>query len=288
MIDNTLQTGGKPQYTGSVIPLPEPPAGVNVIRDVEFGSHERQRYDVYLPQALSAPMPVVVFFHPGGWMRRDKRAVRTMFVLEHGYALVSIGYRLAQDACFPAQVQDVNAGMKHLIENASTYGVDTSRIVLAGTSAGAHLAALAALARDQADFNTVPNLELKGVVAIYGAYDFPQFLTAVQNSETDQSSAESPLGLLIGGDPLRHPDKLVTISPVTYARRDAPPFLIMHGEQDKVLPWAQSASLAGELVKQGASVDFEIIPNAGHGDEVFRQPPISDRIVRFIDRVMAL
>ncbi|SLN44621.1 hypothetical protein PSM7751_02043 [Pseudooceanicola marinus] len=71
------QTPAKPQHTGTVIPLPEVPPGVEVIHDVSFGPHERQAYDVYLPEGAERPLPVVVFFHPGAWQRRDKRAGRT-------------------------------------------------------------------------------------------------------------------------------------------------------------------------------------------------------------------
>lgn len=272
----------KRQHTGTVIPEPELPQGVDVIRDVAFGPHERQRYDVYLPQGVTRPMPVVIFFHPGAWSRRDKRAVRTMFVLEHGFALVSIGYRLSQHAPFPAQIKDANAGLRHVLDHAADYGIDPDRLVLAGASAGAHLATLVALARNVEAFRPPRDLAPRGVVAIYGAFDIAALLADQAKIEIDHSSADSPLAQLIGGLPADHPDAVRAMSPSTYLRPDAPPFYVLHGMGDHVLPWSQSAEFAGALARLGVPVQFEAVPGAGHGDAVFRTPPIADRIVRFI------
>lgn len=269
-------------HTGTPIPEPAVPAGVEVRRDVSFGPHERQSYDVYLPHDAARPLPVVVFFHPGAWSRRDKRAVRTMFVLEHGFALVSIGYRLAQHAPFPAQIQDANTGLRHLIEHADDYGIDITRLVIAGTSAGAHLGSLAALARDVPLFNPVAALKPRGVVAIYGAYDLQGMIDGQDEIEIDHSGPDSPLARLVGGIPSEHRDTLALMSPQTYVRPDAPPFFVLHGIDDIVLPWSQSAAFAAALAKAGVAVNFEAVKGAGHGDERFRTAPISDRIMAFI------
>lgn len=278
---------GKRLHTGTPIPEPEVPAGVDVLRDISFGPHERQCYDVYLPRDAARPLPVVVFLHPGAWSRRDKRAVRTMFVLEHGFALVSIGYRLAQHAPFPAQIQDVNAGIGHLLDHTDSYGIDASRLVIAGTSAGAHLGSLVALAGGVPAFNPIPDLNPCGVVAIYGAYDMPSMIAGQDQIETDHTGPDAPLSLLIGGDPAQNPDALVAMSPQTYVRPDAPPFYILHGTEDHVLPWSQSAEFAAALVRAGVAVTFETVPGAGHGDEKFRTAPVSDRIMAFITDVTA-
>lgn len=283
-----MNVSHKPLHKGTEIPLPEVPPGADVVRDVHYGSHERQSYDVYLPKDAKRPMPVVVFLHPGAWSRRDKRAVRTMFVLEHGFALVSIGYRLAQHARFPAQVNDVNDGLRHLIANADTYGIDCNRLVLAGTSAGAHLASLAVLAQDHDAFHPVAGLTPRGIVAIYGAYDMPRLLREEDQVDIDQTSPDSPLGLMFGEAPVNRPDLLREISPITYAAAGAPPFLIMHGREDRVLPWTQSADMATRLIELGVDVTLRVLPSAGHGDEAFRRPPVSDQIVAFIQTVTAM
>ncbi len=285
MTSSSQTTPVRRLHTGTPIPEPEVPADVAVIRDVAFGPHERQCYDVYLPRHAARPLPVVVFLHPGAWSRRDKRAVRTMFVLDHGFALVSIGYRLAQHAPFPAQIQDVNAGIRHLLAHADSYGIDPARLVIAGTSAGAHLGALAALARDVPGFGAIRDLKPRGVVAIYGAYDMPAMIAGQDAIEIDHTGPDSPLAALIGGDPAGHPDILAAMSPQTYVRPDAPPFCILHGIDDHVLPWSQSAGFAAALVRAGVAVTFETVPGAGHGDEKFRSAPVSDRIMAFIAEV---
>ncbi|MFD1343141.1 alpha/beta hydrolase fold domain-containing protein [Litorisediminicola beolgyonensis] len=279
------QTTAKPQHTGTAIPLPEVPPGVEVIRDVSFGAHERQAYDVYLPEGATRPLPVVVFLHPGAWQRRDKRAVRTMFVLEHGFALVSIGYRLAQQARFPAQVQDVNDGLRHLLDHADEYGIDPDRMVLAGTSAGAHLASLAVLAKDHAAFHPVEGLAPRGIVSVYGAYDMPKLLEGATDLSTDHVSAESPLGLMFGAPPLTRMDLLREVSPASYIRSDAPPFLILHGREDHVLPWQQSAEFATRLIEAGVNTTLQVVPHVGHGAEAFRTGPVADEITAFVKRV---
>ncbi|WP_370267326.1 alpha/beta hydrolase fold domain-containing protein [Nioella sp.] len=270
------------QHTGTPIPEPTVPDHVDVIRDVSFGPHERQSYDVYLPRGATKPLPVVVFMHPGAWMRRDKRAVRVMFALDHGFAVVSIGYRLAQHAQFPAQVQDVNAGLRHLLDHAAEYGIDPERMVLSGTSAGAHLAALTVLARDVPAFDPVESLSPRAVVAVYGAYDMPALIANQDSIEVDHTGEESPLGMMTGGLPKDHMDTLEAMSPMHKIRADAPPFYVLHGMADHVLPWRQSADFAAALAQAGVVVRFDPVPGAGHGDERFRTPPISDRIVDFI------
>lgn len=273
------------QHTGTVIPEPVVPDNVDVIRDVSFGPHERQSYDVYLPKGAERPLPVVVFLHPGAWSRRDKRAVRVMFALEHGFALVSIGYRLAQHARFPAQVQDVNAGLGHLLAHAADYGIDPARVVISGTSAGAHLGSLAVLARDVEAFDPVKDFAPRGVVSIYGAYDMLGLLAAQDDIEIDHTSSESPLGLMTGGLPAEHTSLLQSMSPLAHIRADAPPFYVLHGMADHVLPWSQSADFASALAHAGVPVRFEPVPGAGHGDERFRTRPVSDRIVGFMKEV---
>lgn len=273
------------QHTGTPIPEPTVPEDVDVIRDVAFGPHERQSYDVYLPRGVTRPLPVVVFLHPGAWSRRDKRAVRVMFALDHGFAIVSIGYRLAQHAPFPAQVQDVNAGLRHLLDHAADYGIDPGRLVLTGTSAGAHLAALAVLARDVAEFDPVVDLAPRGIVAIYGGYDMPALIAGQDHIEIDHTSAESPLGMMTGGIPAERMETVKAMSPLMYVRPDAPPFYVLHGMEDHVLPWRQSADFASALSRVGVPVRFDPVPGAGHGDERFRTAPISDRIVGFLAEV---
>lgn len=258
---------------------------MEVIRDIAFGPHERQAYNFHLPEGAEQPLPVVVFFHPGAWQRRDKRAVRTMFVLEHGFALVSIGYRLAQHARFPAQVQDVNEELRHLIAHAADYGIDPDRMVLAGTSAGAHLASLAVLAKDHAAFHPVEGLAPRGIVSVYGAYDMPGLLEGAAYLSTDHVSAESPLGMMFGAPPLERTDLLREISPASFIRRDAPPFLILHGREDHVLPWQQSADFAYRLIETGVNATLQVVPHVGHGHEAFCTGHVADEITAFAKRV---
>ncbi|MCW4630580.1 alpha/beta hydrolase [Marinomonas rhodophyticola] len=260
MTQSDQQHSAPRQHNGTPIPLPEVPKGVRVIRDVSFGPHERQAYDVYIPEGATGPLPVVVFFHPGAWSRRDKQAVRLMFALEQGFALVSIGYRLAQHAQFPAQVQDANDGIRHLIEHAKEYQIDVDRMVLTGTSAGAHLASLACLATSEADFHPVPELKPRGVVGIYGAYNLADMIADQDAMEIDHTSIDSPLGKMFGEPPAQRPDLLKKISPSSYVRSGLPPMLLMHGHEDIVLPWRQTTNFAELLIDAGTEVTVKVVP----------------------------
>ncbi|QDA36182.1 alpha/beta hydrolase (plasmid) [Paracoccus liaowanqingii] len=268
-------------HRGTPIPDPVPPEGTTVLRDIAFGPHPRQAYDLYLPKDCEKPVPVVVFAHGGAWVRRDRRAVRMMHVLNHGFALASIGYRLATDFPFPAQVQDYRQAAAHLVAHALGHGIDPTRVFFSGASAGGHLANLAALAVHEPEFG--PTVPVRGVVSIYAPSDLIAMAGPMLGG-LDHDAPDAPANQLLGGEVRKHPDLARRASPVTYVSPDAPPFLLLHGDADRVIPFSQSVILDAHLRLAGIESDLIQLKGIGHGAPEFQEPPASDAIAAFLSR----
>lgn len=168
-----------------------------------------------------------------------------------GWAVLSIDYRLSSEAVFPAQRDDVVAAIEWLREEGcARHRLDPDRIVLWGESAGAHLAALAALIR--------PSL-VSAVVDWYGPSDLGLLL-----ADIDPSSEPTREQALLGGPGRFSPDLVQAASPLFAVHADAPPFLIAHGLSDDLVPPVHSELLAAALREAGAVVELQLIPDAGH------------------------
>ncbi|MBN2392302.1 MAG: alpha/beta hydrolase [Anaerolineae bacterium] len=224
--------------------------------DVTYGTadgHEL-KMDVYYP-ASGGPWSGVIFVHGGGWTEGDK-APLPVIPTASGYLVVSINYRMYPAYRFPAMIEDVKCAIRFLRAHADGYNLDPDRIALIGHSAGGHLAALAGLVDESAGWDVGSYLEqssrVQAVVEMSGPSDlagrFPEVVEA--------------LTVNVFG-----PEQFVSASPVTYVRPDAPPFLIIHGEKDEVVPVAQAYRLHEALRTVGASSELVILQNAGHGFE---------------------
>jgi acetyl esterase/lipase len=230
---------------------------VRVLEGVEYAVEVGYRpllLDLYLPSAAAAP--VVLFLHGGGFQRGTRRDFGHEFagwrptpferVAEAGFAVASVDYRLSGEARYPAQLEDVRAAIGWLRGNAGKYGFDGSRIAAWGESAGAHLAALAAL--------TGPGIA--AVVGWYGVYD----LTAMPDPSDPLSRESRLLGSAVGDVPALATEA----SPITHVHAEAPPFQLWHGTADCFLPFAQSERMAGALREAGVPVELLRVEGADH------------------------
>jgi len=238
--------------------------GVRVVRDLEYvqGGHERNRLDLYLPLKEARPLPVILWVHGGGWTRGDKTNGPAFRFAQKGYAVASMNYRFSQHATFPAQIYDCKAAVRWLRANAKKYALDADHIGAWGASAGGHLVALLGTTAGVKGLEgTGGNLDqssrVQAVVDWYGPTDF---LTA---------GAKDTRTNFLGGDPQTNPDKARRASPMTYVSKDAAPFLIMHGDADNTVPFAQSETFAAALKKAGADVTFVVIKGGKHGGAGF-------------------
>lgn len=255
--------------TPARLPLPpaaHPAPGVRLLRGVVYSAPEGIRpleLDLWLPGESREAVPVIVYLHGGGWRTGTRTDMGPRFrtwlpspfarLAQAGFAVASLDYRLSGEAVYPAQLEDVTAAMVWLGARADELGLDTDRTITWGESAGAHLAALVAL--------TAP---VRGCVAWYGPTDLTTLPDQSRPGAYDPASPTTREALLIGAPLATAPDRARAASPVTHVTADAPPFLILHGADDTLIPLAQGEQLAAALRQAGAHVDFRPVPGADH------------------------
>jgi acetyl esterase/lipase len=195
--------------------------------------------DVYFPEA-GGPWPVLAYVHGGAWMRGDKSEAAELArgMTAQGYLVVSINYRLYPNAKFPNMIEDVKCAIRFLRTNAGEYNLDADRIAAIGASAGGHLVALLGTADESAGFDVGEYLEQSSRVQAVIAMAPPTDLTR------NFPNADMEL--------LRHVGKgqidFAQASPITYVTADDPPFLLILGDQDEVVPVEQSKLMYDRLV----------------------------------------
>lgn len=244
------------------------PPGARVFRDMQYvtNGHPRHKLDLYLP-ASGTNLPLVVWIHGGAWLSGSKQPCPALFLLKDGFAVASINYRLSQHAIFPAQIEDCKAAIRWLRAHAHKYGIDPDRIGVWGASAGGHLAALLGTSGDVAEFDKGDNPDVSSRVQAVCDWFGPTDLTQISKSpsDVDHDAPESPESRLLGGPVHENKDKAQRANPITYVSKDDPPFLIMHGDKDRLVPLNQSELLAEALKTAGVEVTFHAIKGAGHG-----------------------
>ena len=247
--------------------------------------------DIYLPQQAATPFPIVVWIHGGGWQNGSKESVNGTWLLQKGFGIVSINYRLTDKAIHPGQINDCKAAIRWLRANANKYNVDPDRIGVFGSSAGGHLAALVGSSVNvlELEGNVGGNLNFSSTVQAvcdwYGPANFMTICGTVPPT-SNHCDAASPEGKLIGGDLRTNPEKCKSVSPITYVSKDDPPFLIMHGTADGTVPFTQSVELDSAYKSIGHDVTFIPQPGAGHGRGSFGADSTKKRITDFFTRVL--
>ena len=261
--------------------------------DVRYGIADgiELKMDLYYPKKSSGKLPVVIYVHGGGWTKGDKRSgagfVPLSELLARGYMVVSIDYRLAPEYKFPAQIEDVKCAVCFLKREKEKYNIDPERIGAIGGSAGGHLVSLLGTTDMGAGFDspgccTGLSSRVNAIVDLFGPSDI-----------TTQFKNQSPTALqqiFNTGD--RFSQIAIKASPITYITSDDPPFLILHGDKDTVVPLEQSEMLYNKLIEAHVPAKLVVVKNAAHG---FRQEggpispgwfQISSTIADFFDRYL--
>ena len=268
--------------------FPVPP-GVEALRDLEYGraGDRPLRLDLYLPEKGQRPLPLIVWIHGGAWMAGSKNSPSPALTFtREGYAVAQVGYRLSQDAKFPAQIYDCKGAVRWLRANAEKYHLDANKFVAWGASAGGHLVALlgtsGGVAELEGDVNDLKeSSRVQAVIDWFGPTDLLQI--GGPPSDIPHNAPDSPESKLIGGALLENKDKAAKASPITYVSKAAPPFLIMHGDQDRTVPFNQSELLYGALKKAGVDATFIPMKGAGHG---FGGPQAIEPVRAFLKRIV--
>lgn len=226
------------------------------LEDVAYGTTGgvSLRMDAHIPPG-GAPHPAVILVHGGGWIAGDRRFnLQPLFrpLEDAGFAWFSISYRLAKDITqFGAATEDVRLAVRHVKVNAARYNIDPDRVALLGESAGAQLASMAALNGGES---------LRAVVLIYGPSDLELMARTSPNVPDGlrQAVQGTPWAeLLLAG--------LRRLSPINYVRAGIPPFLLIHGTADRIVPFEQSKLMCERIRGVGGACDLYAVTGEGHG-----------------------
>ena len=261
-------------------------------RSVNYGGATEQVLDIWRRKDLPGhPAPVLVFVPGGGWVA-GSRLIQGYALMSHlveqGWICLSIGYRVSPHHRWPRHVTDVKAAVAWARANVAEFGGDPDFVAAAGCSAGGHLAALTGLTFDDPGFHVeLPSdadTAVDAVVSIYGRYDW------VDRSTPERDRFVEFLERVVVRKRLaQHPHVFRDASPIARVRPDAPPFLIVHGGSDTVIPVAQAREFADRLREASRStVGYLEVPGAQHGFDLAdgaRTPSVVTAIGLFLDEI---
>lgn len=265
------------------VPVSTLGSGVLVHNGVEFATVEGFRpllLDLYLP-AASEPCPAIVYLHGGGWAVGTRRRFGRAFaswsptpldrLAQAGFAVATVDYRLSGEARFPAQLDDVKAAIRWLRGNSSRLGVDATRLITWGESAGGHLATLAGLTGGRPELDGLIGEHLGESSAVSGVIDWygPMNLLSLGSQHAPDSDkrpddSDSWESTMVGVPLQTDPARTLAASPISYVHGDAPPVQIHHGINDTLVPFAQSVEFAEALRAAGGTVELIPVESSDH------------------------
>ncbi len=234
---------------------------------IRYGDHPAQLLDVWRRPDLSGSAPVLLFVPGGAWVQ-GTRVLQGHTLLSHlvkqGWVCLTMDYRVSPVNRWPRHIADVNAAIGWARANVDRYGGDRDFVAIAGCSAGGHLAALAGLTPGDPAFRgeLTENADtaVDAVVGIYGRYDWQDHSTATRRNF--QNFLER---VVVQRSQSRHPEVFAAASPMARIHEDAPPFFLIHGEQDAIIPVDEARAFHAALAKVSRNpVEYSEVPRAGH------------------------
>lgn len=261
------------------------PSGTKVVKDVAYGKHERNKLDVFTPPS-EKPLPLVIWIHGGGWEAGSKENNPATALLAQGYAVAGINYRYSTQAPFPAQLHDCQAAIRFLRDNAKKYNIDPDHVGVWGASAGGHLVSLLGTAGDVPELDGDPksttSMKIQAVVNWFGPTDLARMSPA--------GAPANPITKLLGGGLPEKAELAKSANPITHVSKGDAPFLIVHGDNDRLVPLVQSELLHEALKKTGVASELVVFPKAGHGDGPFREAGMKEdhrkKLIGFLDKYL--
>ena len=256
------------------------------------------RLDIFLPDSGDGPFPIIVCVAGSAWFGNNtkNRAYQIgQSLRQKGFAIVATNHRSSREAEFPAQINDIKAVIRFLRAVASEYQLDTRFIGITGDSSGGHLSAMMGTSGNT-DSYTIGNTSLSiegslgiyhgfsssvdAVVDWYGPSDFQSMDSC--GSSFSHNAIESPESILVGGPIQENSEMCALANPVTYIDNNDPPFLILHGDADPLVPHCQSIILHRALKSKGVQSELIIVPDGGHGEGMWEPAYINKMITFFI------
>ena len=262
-----------------------------------YGEDPKQSLDIYLPNEGSGPFPIVFYAHGGGWAaggKGDTQLVPFIGGVTRGYAVISLDYRLTPNIRYPENLFDIISAMRWTAQNAETYLLDPTRAALCGSSAGAHLAMMAAFTRGQAAFGYepgAPSCRVLAVVEQFGPTDFSKIHSHFDESGFARTTApddENTFDIMLGVKADLIPNLMRFINPIDNVQPGIPPILIQHGKHDPVIPYQQAVELYGKILAVAGEgmAEFDLSDEFLHADPGYAAPESVERIFGFIDRYL--
>lgn len=271
-------------------------AAANTQTGVAYASTSpSQTLDLYLPPSDgSAAVPVVVLIHGGAFKMGDSgmEAQYAQALVEQGFAVASVNYRLSGEAAYPAGAQDVKAAVRWLRANAATYGLDSTKVAAWGQSAGGWLANMLGASGNQATIfddaslgNADRSSAVQAVVSWFGPSDFTTMdeqaaeVTACAGNADVHGTAGSPESDWLG-EPVNTSSKAASTNLASYlpTATTLPAWYLAHGDADCQVPMGQSQELAAAAKTAGAEVTVNILQGAQHADPMFDQTQLQPTI----------
>jgi acetyl esterase/lipase len=238
-----------------------------------------QTVDITQPRRHTRPAPAVIYLHGGSWIGGDQDSGGFIVhqigdaLNQKGFLVASVNYRLGPDEPWPAQIVDAKCAVRFLRANANALDINPRDIGIWGHSAGAHLASLVGTAGPDAGWDTGPYLDQPSTVEAVADFAGPSNLVTLGEEGGPGLVKDNFVSLLGPVPPDQLPAELKAASPVTYVSKDDPPFLIIHGDMDPIVPLAQSEELAGVLESARVPVSLVVVKGGGHAlDEPGAQP----------------
>jgi acetyl esterase/lipase len=264
--------------------------GTNSFYDITYATVSGYRpltLDLHIPSKGSGPFPALVWVHGGAWSGGHRGMGHAIKMIQHGYAIAAIQYRLSGEAKYPAQLHDVKGAVRWLRANAAPYQLDPGRFVGWGASAGATLVNLVALTAHRPDLegdvggNLDQSSGLQAVIDFFGVTDF-----FAMDSSSGRMPSGDPVTGLLGYRISERPDEARRAMPISHVHQDAPPFLILHGDVDPLVPHAQSEAMHKALVDAGCTARLITVPGAVHEDPAFWTDATLGEIARFLEQAL--
>lgn len=255
--------------------------------DAWFGHTRRDlKMDIVYPEDKTRKYPCIVWICGGAWAVMDRSAHLAYLsqLARSGFVVASVEYRTSNEGIFPAQLMDVKAGIRYLKAHGERYNIDVEHFGVMGESAGGYLTAMAALVNDKS-YDVGAFTEYSSKVQAACSWYPPADVTAFSYPSPEKAAA-APESLLLGKNVALNKEEAMKICPVTYVTKDAPPFMIIHGNQDKTVPFMQGELLHDKLEAAGADVKLLVLEDADHADVRFFQEEVWRRITEFFQKTL--
>lgn len=244
------------------------------------------KLDVFLPKKGKAPFPIIVTIYGSAWFSNSAKGscFKDGFgqvLLNQGFAVVSINHRSSTDAVWPAQLHDIKAVVRFIRANATKFSLDSSFVGVSGFSSGGHLSTMLGVTSNlknakigslgidlEGNIGKNPNSSshVNAVVDWFGPTNFITMDSCGSSFKHDD--IKSPESSLIGGAIQENKDKVALANPMSYISKNTVPFLIIHGTNDKLVPYCQSQELYQKMQQLNVSSQFITVEGGEHGPGV--------------------